>query len=194
MRDAAVITQECQRGAIGDRGIWAPLVEAAARTVVPNGARLLDAARAAGVPVIHGVKARRRDGAGANRNAPLFATTRRADALLLGTPDVEVLPELIDPGDLVLTRLHGVSPMSGTGLDALLRNLGVRTVVVLGVSVNVAITNLVFDAVNLGYQVVVARDAVAGVPDDYTAAVLEHTIGLVADVVTTDDLVATWTS
>ena len=52
----------------------------------------------------------------------------------------------------------------GTELDPVLRNLGIRTIVAAGVSVNVALTNLVFDGVNVGYQVVVPRDAVAGLP------------------------------
>ena len=38
--------------------------------------------------------------------------------------------------------------MGGTDLDAVLRNLGVSTIVVVGVSLNIAIPNLVMDAVN----------------------------------------------
>jgi nicotinamidase-related amidase len=96
--------------------------------------------------------------------------------------------------DLVLGRLHGLSPMAGTDLDPILRNLGVRTLIVTGVSVNVAITNLVMDAVNHGYQVVLPRDAVCGLPADYADAVIDHTLSLLATVTTVDDLVAAWTS
>ena len=53
--------------------------------------------------------------------------------------------------------------MSGTDLDPVLRNLGVTTIVVAGVSVNVAITNLVMDAVNRG-STWCCPDAVCGVP------------------------------
>ena len=60
----------------------------------------------------------------------------------------------MQPSDLVLSRIHGLNPMAGTDLDPILRNLGVTTIVVVGVSVNIAITNLVMDAVNLGYRVV----------------------------------------
>ena len=63
-----------------------------------------------------------------------------------------------------------------------------------GVSVNVAITNLVMDAVNHGYSVVLPRDAVAGWPRDYADAVIDNTLVLLATVVTTDDLVAAWAS
>jgi nicotinamidase-related amidase len=82
--------------------------------------------------------------------------------------------------------------MAGTDLDPILRNLGVSTVVVAGVSVNVAITNLVMDAVNAGYQVVVPRDAVAGLPADYADAVIDNTLSLLAVVTTTDDVIAAW--
>jgi nicotinamidase-related amidase len=106
---------------------------------------------------------------------------------------VEVIPEVgVEPDDLVLTRTHGLNPMAGTDLDPILRNLGITTVVVAGVSVNVAITNLVMDAVNLGYQVVLPRDAVCGLPADYADAVIDNTLRLLATVTTVDDLTATW--
>jgi len=67
----------------------------------------------------------------------------------LGTPAAEVVPEFaVAPSDFVLSRIHGLNPMAGTDLDPILRNLGARTIVVIGVSVNVAVTNLVMDAVN----------------------------------------------
>jgi nicotinamidase-related amidase len=82
--------------------------------------------------------------------------------------------------------------MAGTDLDPVLRNLGVSTVVVIGVSVNVAITNLVMDAVNTGYQVVLVRDAVCGVPASYADQVIDNTLSLLATVVTTDELLGYW--
>ena len=57
--------------------------------------------------------------------------------------------------------------MGGTDLDAILRNLGVSTIVAVGVSLNIAIPNLVMDAVNKGCRVVLPRDAVAGYPAEY---------------------------
>src|SRR5438874_666748 len=110
-----------------------------------------------------------------------------------GTPQAEIVPEIgVAASDLVLPRMHGLSPMSGTELDPVLRNLGVRTIVAVGVSVNVAITNLVFDAVNAGYQVVVPRDAVAGLPPSYVDAVFEHTLGLLATVTTAAAVLGVW--
>ena len=66
------------------------------------------------------------------------------------------------------------------------------TLVVTGVSVNLAVVSTVFDAVNEGLTVVVPRDAVAGVGAAYCDAVLDNTIARVATLVTTRELVDVW--
>ncbi|MEO7573138.1 MAG: cysteine hydrolase [Acidimicrobiales bacterium] len=192
----AIVTSEVQNGVVGERSALPALAEAAAAEMVPSLARLLPVARAAGVQVVHCTAYRRADGKGANHNARLFMGVRRSPVTLLpGTVEVEVVPELgPEPDDLVLTRTHGLSPMAGTDLDPVLRNLGITTIVVTGVSVNVAIANLVMDAVNLGYDVVLPRDAVCGIPSTYADAVIDNTLALLAAITTTDDLVGFWTS
>jgi len=82
--------------------------------------------------------------------------------------------------------------MSGSALDTLLRNSAITTVVVIGVSLNIAIPNLVFDAVNRSYHVVVVSDAVAGTPVEFGKQVIEHSLALVATIVSTDELVVAW--
>ena len=194
LQTAALVTSECQNGVIGPQAALPQLAAAAATSVIPNGARLCAAARAAGVPVVHCTAGRRPDGRGSNRNARLFMAMRKAPVPIeQDGPATQVVDAFdVQPEDFVLTRIHGLSPMSGTDLDPILRNLGATALVVAGVSVNVAVPNLVMDAVNLGYRVVVARDAVAGVPADYAAAVLDNTVSLLAEVVTTDEIVAAW--
>lgn len=190
----AIVTSEVQRGVVGE-GSALPELAAAASPMVERLAVLCRAGRAAGVRVVHATAERRADGAGSNTNARLFVAMRRSPVSLLpGSPEVEVVPELgPEPEDLVLTRLHGLNPMAVTDLDAVLRNLGVTTIVVTGVSVNVAVTNLVMDAVNHGYQAVVPRDAVCGIPQHYADAVIDNTLALLATVTSVDDLVAAWT-
>lgn len=192
----AVVTSEVQNGVVGEHAALPELAREAGRTVLPALARLLPAARAAGVQVVHGTAYRRADGRGANTNARLFGGVRKAPVTLLpGSAEVQVAPELgPEPEDIVLSRTHGLSPMSGTDLDPVLRNLGVRTIVVTGVSVNVAVTNLVMDAVNRGYSVVLPRDAVCGVPAAYADAVIDNTLSLLAAVTTTDQLLDIWST
>jgi biuret amidohydrolase len=189
---SALVTSECQKGVIGPVAALPQLAEAAAGTVIPNGTKLCVAARNAGIPVVHCTAGRRADGRGSNTNARLFMAMRKAPRPIeLGDTATQVIDEFdVQPSDFVLSRMHGLSPMAGTDLDAILRNLGVTSLVIAGVSLNVAIPNLVMDAVNLGYRVVLALDAVAGVPASYGEQVLENTLALLAELVTTDELVA----
>jgi nicotinamidase-related amidase len=190
----ALVTQECQNGVIGEAAVFPALAEAARHEMIPNAARLVKAARAASVPVVHCLALRRPDGLGSNTNARLFGAARKAPvALTPGSEAARVIDDIgVEDSDVVLTRLHGVGPMAGTDLDAVLRNLGATTIVGIGVSVNVGMTNFVMDAVNLGYQFVLPRDAVAGVPEEYANALVDNTLALLATVVTTDELVAAW--
>jgi nicotinamidase-related amidase len=192
----ALVTQECQGGVIGARAALPQLADAARVEMIPNVARLVRSARTAGVPVVHCVAARRDDGKGSNHNARLFAGMLKTPvALTPGTEAVEVIPEIgVEDDDVVLTRLHGLGPMGGTDLDAVLRNLGVTTIVGVGVSVNIGMTDFAFDAVNAGYQMVMPRDAVAGVPKEYADAVLDNTLALVATLPPTADVLAVWGS
>ena len=189
----AIVTQECQGAIVGlDAGLKA-LADEARRQALPNIARLLPAAREAGVSVVHCVVQRRPDGRGANHNAKIFAFGAAGVDLSPGSPGTQLVPELdAQPTDLVLHRWHGIGPMGGTDLDSILRNLGVTTVVAVGVSVNVAITNLVMDAVNAGYRVVLPRDAVAGIPAAYAESMIDNTLSLLSSVTTTDDLIEAW--
>jgi nicotinamidase-related amidase len=191
----AVLTMEIQRGVVGDLSSFPQLAEAAERAgVVTNTARLLSAARARGVRVVHCTAYFRNDRAGTTVNCQLVAAAlRNPDHLLEGTPAVELVPGLgADPSDLVSARVHGVSPFTGTSLDVLLRNLDVRTVVATGVSVNLGVLGLAIEAVNLGYRVVVPRDAVAGIPEDYAEAVLANTFPLITTLTTVDAVMEGW--
>lgn len=189
-----LVTQECQKGVIGERAALPQLAEIARPTMIPNAARLAAAARAVGVPVVHCVAARRADGKGSNHNARLFHGMLKTPVPLLpGSEAVEVVDEIgVDERDVVLTRLHGLGPMGGTDLDAVLRNLGATTVVGVGVSVNVGMLDFAMDAVNAGYQMVLPRDAVAGIPVEYAEAVLDNTLSLIATLPSTDDVLAVW--
>ncbi|MFJ4688429.1 cysteine hydrolase [Streptomyces sp. NPDC091377] len=186
-----LLTVECQQGVVGpDSALPELAAQARVSGALINVARLVAAAHETGVQVIHALAERRPDGRAANRNAPLFRAAARLPVLqTAGTSAVRVAsPIEVAEEDIVVRRLHGLSPVQGTEVDALLRNLGCRTLVVTGVSANVAIPNAVFDAVNRGYTAVVARDAIAGVPAEYTPAMIRHTLALVATVATTDEI------
>jgi nicotinamidase-related amidase len=194
----AVVTSEVQNGILGPAALF-PELAGAAQPAVGAMARLVDAARAAGVPVVHCTVHRRADTRGANRNARLFAAaikgSRRegAEDLLPGSQAAAIIDEIgLRDTDIELPRLHGLGPMYDSGLASVLRNLGARTLIPVGVSVNVAILNLVMDAVNSGFDVVLPRDAVAGVPVEYAEAVIDNTLAVLATVMTGTAIAESW--
>ena len=172
-------------------------VEAAG--TVRAAAAVCDAAREAGARVVHCVVHTRADGAGAAVNCRILGLAdrlRREQGIvptLAGSEGARLMPELgEDPRDLMAVRGHGLTPFTATSLDQTLRNLGVATVVATGVSLNVGVMGLCLSAVDLGYQVVLVSDAVAGVPEDYAQSVIEHSLAMVATVVTSAELLAAW--
>lgn len=191
----ALVLQEVQNGVVGESSALPALTDAAAAVdLIPHCAALAAAARLVGVPVFHCTAETRDDLKGANQNAALFFGVRKMPVQLSPGSDAVRVPDLIgvDPGDVVLPRHHGLGPMTGTQLDSMLRNLGVTTIVGVGVSVNIGMTNFAFDAVNRGYQFVMPTDAIAGVPADYAELVIKNTLSLVATLTTTDTVLAAW--
>ncbi|MFP3966780.1 isochorismatase family protein [Actinomadura fulvescens] len=194
-RHTALLVMELQRGVAGDLAKFPDLVKACdERGVVANAARAVAAARAAGVRVVHCTAAFRADRAGSHTdNCPFIkGLLKDPGHMLEGTGAVEVLPEVYDPSDLESRRYHGFSPFTATSLDQTLRSLGVRTVVAVGLSLNLGIPGLCLEAVNLGYRVVVLTDAVAGIPADYGDAVMANTISLLAARTTSVELARAW--
>jgi nicotinamidase-related amidase len=190
----ALLLSEVQEGIIGDNAPWPELSEAARMVgLARNAARLAFGARARGAPVIHCTAERLRNAFGANRNARLFGNARKKQIAAESDPALyRPIADVWQDGDLLLPRYHGLSPLTGTAVDSLLRNEGVSTLILSGVSLSFAITSLTMDAVNRGYQVILPRDAVAGFPQDYVEQVLRHTLSMLATVTTTDELLSVW--
>jgi nicotinamidase-related amidase len=194
----AVVTMELQRGIIGDLAMMGALREAALeRGALEGAARLCRAAHLADVRLVHCTAEHRADRAGVAANCRILAQSAKSGpetALTIGTDRVQLIPELeLDPArDIVVPRWHGMTPFMSTSLDQILRNMGITTVIAAGVSVNIGVTGLVMSAVDLGYQVVLPIDAVAGVPDDYADTVIENTLAYLATLCSVSDLEAAW--
>jgi biuret amidohydrolase len=195
----AIILNELQRGTVGDRS-GLPMLQEAGRPAVAAAARLVDGGRAAGVNVVHCVAASRVDLKGSMQNT-VFAARARKDAERNPRSEADlaafsqVVPEIsVKPEDIVMARLHAMSPMTDTGLDMILRNMGIRTVVVGGASLNIGVTGLVIEAVNRTYDVVLARDACAGVPPEYGDLVVKNSLSLIARLTTVDELLGIWSA
>jgi nicotinamidase-related amidase len=163
----ALLISECQQGMIVEkyRGARDELArQAENRQIVPAIAELAEAFRRAAQPVVHSHLVPRADWSGFKVNCALAGVLRRANIVCEGKPGAEPHPGLRpQPGDFVVRRPTGLTSFYGTEVDALLRAEDVRTVVVAGVSTNIAVFGSVLEAVNRGYSVVVPADCIAGI-------------------------------
>jgi nicotinamidase-related amidase len=190
-RSTAVVCVECQVGVLGENSVL-PALAADSREVLPGIEKLVRSARAAGVTVAHATFEGRL-GAVNPGTAPLWrAIAPRSEEWAPGHPATQVLPELYSEEDLVLPRHHGLSPTWGTELLPVLRARGVRTLVLAGVSLNVALVLSAGEATHEGFEVMVVRDAVTATPAEYGEQMLRHTFRLLGRVLTVDELAAAW--
>jgi len=194
-RHSALITVEFQKGVVGGMSRLPALADAVRDSgIAPRLGTLARAARKANVPVLHGVIHRRADGGGVFTNCLLLASGRKSSTPMhAGAPAAALMDELeVADSDYVVPRYHGVSIFHDTEMDSILRSLGVRTVVLTGVSVNVALQGSTIEAINRGYQVVMPTDGVAGVPMDYAAQVMEHSLRVLTTLTTCEAIASAW--
>lgn len=164
-QSTALVISECQAGILDPAMSRTPAIaaQAAQRGIVNRIARLAAAFRAAGLPVVHCHIGHRPDMAGVRPNSLLGALAIKHRTLIAGTPAALPPPELVpQPGDHVSSRATGVTAFYGTDLDATLRLRSVETIVLTGVSTDMAIPGLALEAVNRGYYVRIPADCVAG--------------------------------
>jgi nicotinamidase-related amidase len=175
---AALVVNEMQNAIANRAYIDTPLTgQVAARGIVARINGLTAAFRAADAPVIFcTIAAHRADFEGFRVNCVLAAGIRRKGHLVAGTATAAIHDDLtVEPSDLVCHRSHGMAPFTGTNLDATLRGYGIDTVVLSGVSTNIALPGAATEAVGLGYNVVLAEDCTAGAtPETHHMQVTQH--------------------
>lgn len=191
----AIVVVECQNdlvheSKIGTPGIGGALAAAVReRGVLERIRRIIEAARAAAVPVFYANKESRSDIP--TTDAPIFRIGRRHPILLEGSWGAQVHPALAPrEGDYVMRRFLSIDPSYGSALLGVLRALGRSLLVTSGVSTNFAVEGLVRGAVNRLFEVVVAEDCCAGVPEALHRFSVDHILSLLATVTTSDAVVA----
>ncbi len=155
-------------------------------TLIPNTQQLLTTARRVGVEVIHvHVSSLTRDGRGSG--APIHQTVNMR--ILKDTTEAEFLPEVGPEGDeVVLTKVTS-SPFDTSIADRVLRNLGIRNLIVVGVVTDGCVEATVRNAAERDYGVIVVEDATASrVQQLHEHAILKQAYSL-AVIKSTDQVV-----
>jgi nicotinamidase-related amidase len=133
-------------------------------TVVPNCKELLDVFRAEDMRVVHvTIGPVLEDGMDM---VPLRRPAPAADGLqsllhYVGTFEHGIIPELAPiPGELVINKTSR-SAFNSTAIERVLRNLGVETLIVAGVTTSSCVDTTARDAADRGFQTVIVEDATA---------------------------------
>lgn len=167
------------------------------RAIIPGLARLRRSARDAGALVVHigflTLADHLSDGGSwlAQRRRSPYANESIA---MEGSEGAQFIDELAPEAGEIAVRKHRYSGFAGTDLDLILRARDIRTCVVTGVSTNVCVESTFRAAFDLGYYVVVPRDATASWSQELGEAALAnvtHRFGLVSSV---DEIAAIWRS
>lgn len=175
---------------IGQRGIGGVLAEQVSRRgVIPRLQLVLSAARERGVPVLY-INFSLKPGF-PKPNTLLHRRSRKKPTLVEGTWGVAVHEGLTpQPQDFVLERTVGVDGSYGTQLYPVLRALGRSTMIMSGVSTNLAVEGVVRASVNRGFDVIVMEDCCASYPDQWHRFSIENIMPLIATVTDSDAIVA----
>jgi len=175
---------------VGERGLGGVLaMEVQKRGVIPKLQALTAAARARGVPVLY-INFCGKPGF-PRPNTRLHRMSASKPRLVEGTWGVEVHEALTpQPQDFVLERTVGVDGSYGTQLYPVLRQLARTTMVMTGVSTNLAVEGIVRASVNRGFDVVVVEDCCASYPEEWHRFSVENIMPLLATVTSSDAVLA----
>jgi nicotinamidase-related amidase len=162
------------------------------QNLVPHVRQLLDWARDRALPIIHNRIVFYPGGDFGGTNAPIFRMIG-PESLKLGSWGADALDGLEALGDEPVLIRNRMSAFNGTGLDVLLRNCGIITVVVAGVWTNMAVEHTVRDAADHGYRSVLVTDATSSISADWHGAALTYALTNIAELHSTGEVTGTAT-
>src|SRR5437870_11246740 len=139
----------------------------AARAVVPKLAEGLRICRETGIKIIYTAHVHRRDGSDMGLFDDMHPPIANRDALVDGTPGIDIYPELAPAAAEHVIKKHRYSGFFGTDLDIILREWGVDTVIISGTTTENCCQATARDAMFRNYRVGFLSEATATY--DYTA-------------------------
>lgn len=175
-RRTVVMTVDMQNDYLDVERGHAPVAPEESKRVIGHARKLLDFARAEGLPVVHVyVKRRTQEIGKGTLGTPLVrignqarisqnaqAEARKVPDRVEGMYQAEVPAVLVAPGDIHVTAKRAMDAFLETDLDMLLgRVLKAETLVITGINTDTCVYATTFSASNRGYQPVVISDCVA---------------------------------
>ena len=95
------------------------------------------------------------------RDRDSVESTDRPTLWSRGSFEHEIVAQLTPLADELVIDKNASSPFNGTGIDQLLRNLNLETLVIVGMATDMCVETTARDAADRGYNVIVVEDATA---------------------------------
>lgn len=158
-------------------------------STVPNVKRIAEAFRAASRPVTYIAHVLKPDYSDAAFPYWRFPPLREREFIVEGTWGAQIIDELTPQKGEHLVIKKGYGGFNNTPLDTILRNLGVNTCVVAGVTTCVCVSTTIRGGVGLNYRMIVVSDATAEIHRELHEAELKTMAWAFADIKTTDEVI-----
>ncbi len=189
----ALIIQDLQNDVITEGGAFGESgspQHADEQNVVANVARLADACRGLGVPVIHVWYIVEPGAPGLKLNAPLFQGVKDTDGLERGSWGAAAVDGLeAQDGDFIVEKMR-MSAWQGTKLESLLAGTGRDTVIVTGAWTNMSVEHTARTGADKGYYMVVPEDGCSTMSADWHNASINYALQNVSTVTDVDSVIA----
>jgi nicotinamidase-related amidase len=160
---------------------------------LPRLARAVDAARAAGIPVIHvvvGFRAGHPEVSARNKSFAAIAHRAPGGGFAAGDPGAEIHPGVAPlPGEVVVTKKR-VSAFAGSDLDMVLRAGGIDHLVLTGIATSGVVLSTLRQAADLDFSLTVLSDACLDADPEVHRVLTEKVFPRQADVRDTADWIA----
>jgi len=178
-KHTALIVVDMQNDFCAAEGLWGRLgVDLAmSRAIIPAMQSLLDAARAAAVPVIYIQMTNLPDMGAQSPTRIRYGVLKlklKLDQVIcsVGSWGANVIAEIAPRPDELVIRKWRYSAFDGTPLDQVLRSRGIQTVLLCGTTTSVCVESAARDAFAHDYYTVVATDCVSDIRRDWHEASL----------------------
>ncbi|MFE4860469.1 cysteine hydrolase family protein [Streptomyces sp. NPDC056670] len=180
MTNSALLVMDIQRGIV-DR-----FPESAGADYLTRLGTAVDAARAAGVPVIHVVIGFRAGHPEVSPRNKAFGALAGSAAFVEGDSSAAIHPALApQPGDVVVTKKR-VSAFAGSDLDTVLRGAGVTHLVLTGIATSGVVLSTLRQAADLDFGLTVLSDGCLDGDAEVHRVLTEKVFPRQADVVSVD--------
>jgi len=163
--------------------------QVAERDVLARAARVLSAARASAVPIVHVRLAFDPSYELRTNRSARFDVYVKERAMLAGSPEAAFVAALAPLESEPIVTKGGVDAFIGTQLLETLAGRGIRNLVLLGVATNLVVESTARHATDLGFNVTVLEDCCASFLSELHAFAIERVFPLFSTLSTSDAIV-----